>query len=206
MRLDGIIPALVTCWHFTSDPVFASRLQSCRHPWRGALRVRLFHFPLPVEFFDILEKYKTSYITVREYVFLESERHFFGSISIFLSPAVSAPLSGNWPNCRLKNMQMPKPVEILNCTLCQSLLSEVLLGLLCSALKRQTFANFGRAELKPLETDLKKIFNPKLAVRPPVKHFLSPWYVNSYNFWVFPKVRWAKESEETNAATLHVPS
>ena len=50
----------------------------------------------------------------------------------------------------LKNTQVLKPVplKLCNCTLCQSLLSEVLLGLLLSVLKRQKVAHFPRAEAK----------------------------------------------------------
>ena len=44
------------------------------------------------------EKYKTSHITVREYVFQEAERQLFGLISIFLSPAIWALLLANLPN------------------------------------------------------------------------------------------------------------
>ena len=82
-----------------------------------------------------------------------------------------------------------------NCTLSLSLLSEFLLGLLFSALKRQKCAHFPRIEPNPLEMD-SLILNPKTAVRPPEKnpHILWQWYVNFYRFWVFRKIRWTKES------------
>ena len=50
---------------------------------------------------------------------------------------------------------MPKPASLKVCTrtLCQSLLSEFLLGLLFSTLKRQNIAQLLRAEPNPLEMD-----------------------------------------------------
>ena len=50
-------------------------------------------FSLPINIFEILENYETSHITVREIVFQEAERQFFGSINIFPSAAVWALLS-----------------------------------------------------------------------------------------------------------------
>ena len=118
--------------------------------------------------------------------------NFFSSICIFLSPAACALLSGNLPSTKfpvclscilpqwasltsptLQKMQMPKPVPLkcCHCTLCQSVLAQVLLMLLFSALKRQKVPNFPRAEPNPLEMD-RFILNPKIAVRPPEKHFL----------------------------------
>ena len=47
----------------------------------------------------------------------------------------------------LREIQMPK---FCSCLLCQSLLCEVLLGLLFSTLKRQKIAHLPRAEPKPL--------------------------------------------------------
>ena len=68
--------------------------------------------------------------------------------------------------------------------------------------KRETKRNifFWRAEPEPLETEIhsltrKKTKKTATAVRPSEKHFLLQWYVHSYNFWVFRKIRWVKESE-----------
>ena len=101
-----------------------------------------------------------------------------------------------------KKQQMPKPVPLKCCnrTLCQSLLSEVLLGLLFGALKWQTVAHFLRVEPKPLEME-SFIFNQKIDVRPPEKPSLVlqlQWHLNSYSFWVVRKIWWAEESERTN--------
>ena len=101
-----------------------------------------------------------------------------------------------------KKQQMPKPVPLKcgNRTLCQSLLSEVLLGLLFGALKWQTVAHFLRVEPKPLEME-SFIFNQKIDVRPPEKPSLVlqlQWHLNSYSFWVGRKIWWAEESERTN--------
>lgn len=71
--------------------------------------------------------------------------------------------------------------------------SEVRLGLVFSALERQKLANFPWAEPKPLEIE-NFILTRKIAVRPPEKHFLIQWYVNSYSFGVFRIIRWAEES------------
>ena len=61
---------------------------------------RSFHFllGLSIKFFEILEHYQISHITVREHIFQDDERHFFGSMNKFLSPAVWAELSRNLPN------------------------------------------------------------------------------------------------------------
>ena len=53
---------------------------------------RLFHFPLPIEFVEILEKYHTSYIIVKEYVvvfFPEDRKAVFR-----FSKYIWVPLSG----------------------------------------------------------------------------------------------------------------
>ena len=51
---------------------------------------------------------------------------------------------------------------------------------------------FPRAEHKPLEIEL-FLLNRTIAVRPPEKYILLQWYVKSYTFQVFWKIRWAKE-------------
>ena len=61
----------------------------------------------------------------------------------------------------------------------KSLLSEILFGLLLSALKWQKVANYPRAEPKPLNIRWK-----------PEKHFLQG-YVNSYS--VFRKIDWQRK-------------
>ena len=52
-----------------------------------------------------------------------------------------------------KKRPKPVPLKFCSCTLCESMLSEVLLGLLFNALKRQKVANFPRAEQKPLDLE-----------------------------------------------------
>ena len=180
---------------------------------------RQFCFPLPTKFVKILEKYKTSDHCKRNIYFSAGQTaifqyirrpngQFFTSISILVSPAICALLCSlffglevyshygpHWYH-QHKKIPMPKPVSLkfCNCMLCQSLSSEVLLGLLFSALKQQTVANFLWAEPKSLEMDT-FILNPQTAVRPPGNHFLLQWYVDSHTFWVFQRIPWAKESE-----------
>ena len=56
-------------------------------------------------------------------------------------------------------MPKPVPLKFCHCTLCQSLLCEVLLGLLFSALKRQSIAHFPRAE--PKSSEIKILYRTK---------------------------------------------
>ena len=68
-----------------------------------------FHFLFRIEFFEILEKHKTSHITVGEYVVQEAERQCFGSLSMFQSAAVCALLElGEWTNlCLFVGLDVP---------------------------------------------------------------------------------------------------
>ena len=85
----------------------ALAIEPPRHP-----KYRSFYFPLPIEFFEILKKYKTSYtivvITVRENIFEVAEQQFFGSIkyNFFLQRFVPSLLSGNWPNWLLFGLEV----------------------------------------------------------------------------------------------------
>ena len=60
----------------------------------------------------------------------------------------------------------PVPLKFCNCTLCQFLLPEVLLGLLFSALKQLKVANFSRAEPTLLEME-SFMLHQKTTVQPP---------------------------------------
>ena len=89
--------------------------------------------------------------------------------------------------------------------LCQSLLCEVLLGFLFSALKRQKNLQISWGQSQNRWRWKVLYCTQKLSFGLLKKHFLLVrWYVNSYLFGVFRKCQWAKESDMRYLCTLPV--
>ena len=108
--------------------VLRHRNQTC---WVKAISLSFAHR----FFFEIVENAQTSHITVREHIFQEAERQFFGSINVFLSPAVWVLVSGKFTKFPLlglkytpimghtditelkkrKEKKVPKPVSLKSC-------------------------------------------------------------------------------------------
>ena len=114
-------------------------------------------------------------------------------ISCFFLPWSISHNGPHWHHRLKKKKRCLKPISLKfgNCMHCQSLLSEVLPGLLFSALKREKkVASFPRAETKLLDME-NFILDTKIAVPPGKKFSLKTYsdmtYVNSYSFEYFKK-------------------